>query len=325
MHEPVSAVPGDHGLVHLALFHTSGQQYQDDVLSFIHDGLSNSEPVLAAVPGDQVQVLRDVLGGRGHDVVFADMAVLGRNPARIIPAVGTFMHQHPGQRIRCVDEPAWPGRSVAEAREVSRHEALVNQAFAGVAATILCPYDSRQLASSILSEAAGTHPYLLAEGQGQPNRNYLGPVIPPSCESPLPSPPVSAQAYEYLSDLGQLRQWVTRQASAAGLSPGRIADLVISASELAANTLRHTPTGGTAHIWHTDDEILCQIHDEGEIKDPLAGLRSGAPDEHGYGLWLVNQLCDLTEIRSGPGGTTIRVRMSLRAGLAGWQPCPAEF
>ena len=124
MYEPVSAVPGDHGLVHLALFYASGQQYQEDVVPFIHDGLSHSEPVLAAVPGDQVQVLRDVLGGRGHDVAFADMAVLGRNPARIIPAVGTFMDQHPGQRIRCVDEPAWPGRSVEEAREVTRHEAL---------------------------------------------------------------------------------------------------------------------------------------------------------------------------------------------------------
>jgi anti-sigma regulatory factor (Ser/Thr protein kinase) len=314
MYEPVSAVPGDHGLVHLALFYASGQQYQEDVVPFIHDGLSHSEPVLAAVPGDQVQVLRDVLGGRGHDVAFADMAVLGRNPARIIPAVGTFMDQHPGQRIRCVDEPAWPGRSVEEAREITRHEALVNQAFTGMAATILCPYDSRQLAPSVINEAGGTHPYLLAEGQGQPNRTYLGPVVPPPCESPLPPPPATAETYEYYSDLRQLRQWVTRHASAAGLSPDRIADLVIAASELAANTLRHTPAGGTAHIWHTDDEILCQIHDQGEITDPLAGLRPGAHDGHGHGWWVVNQLCDLTEIRSDPGGTTIRVRMSLKPG-----------
>jgi hypothetical protein len=124
MYEPVSAVPGDHGLVHLALFYGSGQQYREDVVPFVQGGLSNREPVLAAVPGDQVQVLRGVLGGRGRDVAFADMAVLGRNPARIIPVVGAFMDQHPGQRIRCVDEPAWPGRSGEEAREVTRHEAL---------------------------------------------------------------------------------------------------------------------------------------------------------------------------------------------------------
>jgi anti-sigma regulatory factor (Ser/Thr protein kinase) len=323
MHEPVSAVPGGRGLVHLALFYASGRQYREDVVPFIDDGLSNGEPVLAAVPGDQVRVLRGVLGGRGRDVAFADMAVLGRNPARIIPAVGAFMDRHRGQRIRCVDEPAWPGRSGAEGREVSRHEALVNQAFTGMAATVLCPYDSRRLAPSVLSEAGGTHPYLLAEGRGQPNRTYRGPVVPPSCQSPLPAPPATAQAYEYYSDLRRLRQWVTRQAGAAGLSAGRVAGLVIAASELAANTLRHTPAAGTACIWHTDDEIVCQVHDRGEITDPLAGLRPGGSDGHGHGLRVVSQLCDLTEIRSGPGGTTIRVRMSLKPGPAGGPPFPA--
>jgi anti-sigma regulatory factor (Ser/Thr protein kinase) len=320
MCEPVRAVPGDDGLVHLALFYGSGRQYRQDVVPFIADGLSNGDPVLAAVPGNQVQVLRGVLGGRGRDVAFADMTALGRNPARIIPAVGTFMDQHPGQRIRCVDEPAWPGRSGEEAREVTRHEALVNQAFTGMAATVLCPYDSRRLAPSVISQAAGTHPYLLAAGRGQPNRVYRGRAVPPSCESPLPPPPATAQTYEYYSDLRQLRQWVTGQASAAGLAPDRVADLVIAASELAANTLRHTPAAGTARIWHTGDEILCQIDDRGEITDPLAGLRPGARDGHRHGLQVVNQVCDLTEIRSGPGGTTIRVRMSLKAGPAGGLP-----
>jgi hypothetical protein len=93
--------------------------------------------------------------------------------------------------------------------------------------------------------------------------------------------------------------------------------LVIAASEPAAHTLRHTAARGTAHIWRTDDEIVCQIHDLGEITDPLAGLRPGAHDGHGHGLWVVNQLCDLTEIRSGPGGTTIRVRMGLKPGPEG--------
>jgi hypothetical protein len=30
--------------------------------------------------------------------------------------------------------------------------------------------------------------------------------------------------------------------------------------------------------------------------------------EGGVGLWSVNQLCDLVEVRSGAAGTTIRVR-----------------
>jgi hypothetical protein len=42
--------------------------------------------------------------------------------------------------------------------------------------------------------------------------------------------------------------------------------------------------------------------------DPLAGrLRPPPGQEGGAGLYLVNQLADLTRLRSGPAGTTVRV------------------
>ena len=87
------------------------------------------------------------------------------------------------------------------------------------------------------------------------------------------------------------------------------ANLVLAASELAANTLRHTSGGGTLRVWHTGLEILCQVEDEGWITDPLAGRRRRPAAEPGHGLWLVNQVCDLVDLRSGPGGTAIRLHM----------------
>ena len=111
---------------------------KDETIALIPSGL-------AAVPEGQVQVLREVFGGGGHDVVFADMAVLAATRPGSSRLSAGFMGQHPGQRVRCVDEPAWPGRSVEEAREIARHEALVNRVFAGMAAAIVCPYDSRPL------------------------------------------------------------------------------------------------------------------------------------------------------------------------------------
>ena len=66
-------------------------------------------------------------------------------------------------------------------------------------------------------------------------------------------------------------------------------------------------------MWHDGDELLCEIHDKGTLADPLAGRRRPAPDAAGgHGLWLVNQLCDLVELRSGPAGTTVRMHMALR-------------
>jgi anti-sigma regulatory factor (Ser/Thr protein kinase) len=88
---------------------------------------------------------------------------------------------------------------------------------------------------------------------------------------------------------------------------------VIAVSELAANTWRHTDAGGTLHIWAADGEVLCQVHDSGHISDPLAGRRRPIPEAgRGHGLWVVNQLCDLAELRTGSTGTTIRLHIRLR-------------
>ena len=52
--------------------------------------------------------------------------------------------------------------------------------------------------------------------------------------------------------------------------------------------------------------------DSGRIEDPLVG-RERPPHEQGRGrgLWIVNQLCDLVQIRSGEGGTHVRLRMTI--------------
>jgi anti-sigma regulatory factor (Ser/Thr protein kinase) len=105
---------------------------------------------------------------------------------------------------------------------------------------------------------------------------------------------------------------VASHARQAGLPAERTGDLVLAASEIAGNTLRHTQAGGTVHIWHTEEEILCQIQDRGWITDPLAGRIRRPPDERGHGLWVVNQVCDLVELRTGQAGTTIRMHMSIQ-------------
>jgi anti-sigma regulatory factor (Ser/Thr protein kinase) len=308
------ATPADQGFHHLALLYYSSQEYLAALLTFVRAGLALAEPVFVAVPGPACDLLRDSLGKAQGKLAFADMATLGLNPARIIPAVSAFFDAHPGQRVRYVDEPAWPARSADELRETARHEALINQAFSGTAATILCPYDAAALAPSVIADARRTHPVLLRRGARQPSREYQGPDgLPPGCDSPLPDPPPRAAMVHYATSLRVIRDLVARHAAQAGLTAGRTADLVLAVSEIAANTLRYTRTGGTLHIWRTPDSLICQIHDQGLITDPLADRRRPAIDVlGGQGLWVVNQLCDLVELRSGRAGTTVRMRMRLR-------------
>jgi anti-sigma regulatory factor (Ser/Thr protein kinase) len=301
------------GLSHLAFFYRDQRDYLARIEAFAGAGLVNGEPVFIAVPGGKGTMLREHLDGESGRLRFADMAQLGRNPARIIPEVRDFIDRHRGLRVRYVGEPIWPGRSAAETREATRHEALINVAFSRMAASILCAYDAAGLPPSVVSEAERTHPAILANGHPAAAARYAGPGnVPPECDRPLPAPPVTAQTLDYETDLRPLRRLVASHAHRIGLAAERAANLVLAASEIAANTLRHTNAGGTVHIWHTEQEVLCQVQDQGWITDPLAGRIRRPADERGHGLWVVNRVCDLVELRTGQAGTTVRLHMRIR-------------
>src|SRR5205814_10014618 len=74
----------------------------------------------------------------------------------------------------------------------------------------------------------------------------------------------------------------------------------------------HTEGAGTLQVWHTRGELICQVADTGHLADPLAWHRSRSDELlGGNGLWLVNQVCDLVQARTGQAGTTIRLHMRL--------------
>jgi anti-sigma regulatory factor (Ser/Thr protein kinase) len=57
---------------------------------------------------------------------------------------------------------------------------------------------------------------------------------------------------------------------------------------------------------------LCEVRDRGRIVEPLVGRLPPPLDRHGgRGLWLVNHLCDLVQIRSTEAGSVVRVHMRL--------------
>ncbi len=311
---------------HVAFFYSGGRDYVAALGAFAAAGLTARQPVFIAVPGPKIGPLRDALGGRAADVTFADMTEMGRNPAWIIPRVQAFIDGSGGRHVRYVGEPIWAERTAAELREATKHEALINLAFGQAPASILCPYDSRRLSSAVLADAERTHPALRHGGHGHgragrttPSAGYRGPSeLPPGLDGPLPPCPEDAESLIYRHELTAVRAMVARHAGAAGLPRRRAGDLVLCVSEVAANTIRHAGGTGTLHVWQDADEIVCQISDRGQIKDPLAGRVQPRPGTlGGHGLWIVHQACDLVELRSGEQGTTIRLHMSRPASPAG--------
>ena len=307
------AAGGAAQLEHAAVCYAAEGEYLDEVLGFVGAGLDDGDLVFVAVPGPKIGLLRQHLDGRAGEVTFADMTTMGANPAWIIPRVRAFLDANPGRQVRYVGEPIWETRSAEELREATRHEALINLAFAGVPVSILCPYDITRLDPDVIANAECTHPVFIRDGHPRPSPAYAeAAMFPEDCDQPLPVPPWHAAAFSYRDCLAQVRAFAGEYARKAGLSSRRVADLVTAVHELAANTLRHTSSDGVLNMWAAAGEVLCQVQDAGCVSDPLVGRCRPAPDAgHGHGLWVVHQLCDLVEFRTSAGGTTIRLHMRL--------------
>jgi len=68
--------------------------------------------------------VRERLNAASSKIEMFDMVELGRNPARIIPAVERMLARHEGRHLHYVGEPIWPGRTEDEIREATKREAL---------------------------------------------------------------------------------------------------------------------------------------------------------------------------------------------------------
>jgi anti-sigma regulatory factor (Ser/Thr protein kinase) len=300
-------------LVHDALFYASEHEYVEGVGRFVREGLAARQPVLVAVPGAKLSVLRAALNGLDGGVEFADMSERGANPARILPFIRAFLDSHGEQEVRFVGEPVWFGRSAPEIAEAVRHEALINEAFALLPTQILCPYDAAALDQATLASARCTHPTLLQNGERVPCPDYLDPLVVYAAEDfPLSEPPPLLAEFALGPDLAGFRRAIDASARRAGLDAERRPWFLLAASEAAANTLRHAGGHGRARLWCDGHELVCELSDGGRIHDVLAGRRLPVPEApDGRGLWLINHLCDLVELRSGETGTVVRLHMRL--------------
>jgi anti-sigma regulatory factor (Ser/Thr protein kinase) len=305
------------GFRHEALMYADEDEFLAGTVPFVREGVAIGEPTMVAIGAARMAPLRAALGSDAEAVRFVDIAEIGTNPARIIPAWRDFVAAHRGA-VRGIGEPAWPGRSAAELVECERHEVLLNLAFnATDGFRLLCPYDTAGLDPAVTAGARGSHPVVVENGTARRSDAYDGleRAAAPFTE-PLPEPltPPAEGAFDARS-LRAVRRFVAGEAVAAGLEAGRAEELVLAVSELAANSVKYGGGTGLLRLWRDDGHVVCEIRDRGRIDDPLTGRRRPVPGRSGgYGLWLVNQLCELVQVRSLPDGSVIRVHKRVTTG-----------
>jgi anti-sigma regulatory factor (Ser/Thr protein kinase) len=299
---------------HEAAFYAGMDGFLDATVHFIRDAVAVDEPVLVAVDADKIRRLRSELDGAADRVIFVDMHEMGANPARIIPEWREFVECHSalGRGLRGIGEPVWPARGADELPECHRHEALLNLAFeAAPSFWLLCPYDTDTLESEVVEEARSTHPLVSEDGERAQSGAYDETLSRRPFEGELADPPAEAATLSFDGRrLDGVRGFVWERSRETGLAARPAGDLVLAASELVSNSVRHGGGGGEIRLWLDRETAQCEVCDSGRIADPLAGRAHPKFDQlDGRGLWLVNQLCDLVQIRSSDAGTVVRLSM----------------
>jgi anti-sigma regulatory factor (Ser/Thr protein kinase) len=176
---------------------------------------------------------------------------------------------------------------------------------------LTCFFPDLPLHQSVTDGALRTHPSLYERGSPRPNPQHLAPheVL---LDTPAPAPmvlgPPDLRRAFRAWELNEVRAVVEKELIGAGFGTDRAEDVVLAVNEIATNAVEH---GGDAEIavWTGPDGFVFEVHDHGDLADPLPGLVAPQPSEtRGRGVWIARQLCDFLHVWADGVGTHVRIR-----------------
>jgi anti-sigma regulatory factor (Ser/Thr protein kinase) len=303
------------GLRHVGVPYDSDESFLDLAVPRVRAALNEGRRVLVITGAAKLARLTEALGDDAGRIDSRVSTAWYGHPYRTLAACHEYTR---GRRTLVIGEPSWEGRSEREIRELIRAESVVNAALSPASAVMLCMYDLRTVPPAVLAYNEVNHPLVLgADGEATSTR-----FVPPhkltlnDDHAPLPEPGPGAVTIRFTGrELRRLRQSVGEYARAAGMDRNQVTSLVISVSEIAANSIEHGAGYGTITTWAGDGELICEIADPGgALDDPLPGYIPPEPESpRGYGLWISRQLCDLVELRTEGGVLRVRLHLSLHS------------
>jgi anti-sigma regulatory factor (Ser/Thr protein kinase) len=296
-------------LRHDAFVYGCEEQFATRMSRFIADGLDEGAATVAVTSRSNWAALCDALGERARSVQFTDRDSVYVRPARTLAAYDATLRHHldtGAPSVRVVGEVQF-GPTAAEWSAWTAYEAIFNHAFAHYPAWIVCPYDTRALPDAVVENAWRTHPEVMGEAV-EVSSLFDEPADLVRALTPEP-PPLALPSLGRFADAQTFRETLARELSAAPIREQQALDMLVAASEVFANAVRHGGGVSMLRAGVVEGVFVCEISDDGPgTDDPLAGYLPPRPDEgRGAGLWIARQLVSRLELLSSGSGLTVRL------------------
>ncbi len=297
----------------MAVPYDSADAFLALIVPRVRAALADDRRVLVVTDPGKLRLLDEALGPDAGRIDRRDSRTWYLHPHRTLAAFHEYTRS---RRTLVIGEPTWSHHNERDLREWIRYESVLNAALADAMTVVLCLYDPARVPAAVLEYQPAIHPWSLEAGGEVVSTGFVQPhdLVLNGDLTPLPAPSGRVETVRFTAqEIKGLRVTVRDYASAAGMDVNLIGSLVLSVSEIAANSVEHGAGHGMIKMWVSGREMVCEIADPGgALDDPLPGYIPPEPESpRGYGLWISRQLCDHVDLRAEDGTLRVRLHMGL--------------
>jgi AcrR family transcriptional regulator len=293
-------------LIHEAFFYASDDDFAAGVARFLRDAVAADQGAIAVTTEARIALLRRRLRSAADGVWFFDAAIWYRRPGAALVAWRDALDRQAreGANFVCAIGEI-PFATDEGARRVwSRYESMLNRAFAGRPAWIVCPYNTKIVSPGILEDASHTHPTRSTVPARGPSTSYFEAQ---ELGAPITLAEDRADAKERVGavaapphGLTEARRKVRWDAHAAGLSVNVVDDLLLAVAELVQGAPAGDGAAAFVRTAHHGGEWFCEV-------------RSGSRDSNApplstdeVGVLIGRVICDRVELAEDHTGWSVR-------------------
>lgn len=255
-------------MIHEALFYSSDEEFVARLTPFLRDAVAANHGAIAVTTESRIELLRRRLGADADAVSFFDAAAWYRRPGAALVAWHDTFEQQLTEGfafVRAFGEIEF-GSDEARIRRWTRYESLLNNAFSGRPAWIVCAYDTQASPEQILADARRTHP-VVSTSSGRESS-------PPHFDEPTLGADVAAAgerpgAHEHSSatvsqphDLAGFRRSVRWGAHSVGLAADVVDDLLLAVGQLVRTSLAAEGASATVRTARENGEWFCEVRSD---------------------------------------------------------------